>query len=385
MLPRRALLGAWLAHDLEAFSKAGTLVTGAVPGSMADRAGVRDGDRLTYLDGLPLRSLEEVSEALRSAGAREQVTLVFTRDGESRNATITVDLTPRETITDHEVVYDHIDVAGVRLRTIFTRPLGPPPHGLILFVQGIACESVDGGPDPDAPITQLIRDWAKGGMMTLRMDKRGVGDSEGGPCAELGFETELADMRRAFELACTLAEGHGVPLHIFGHSVGGMMAPLLTTEHPVDGIMVYGTSAERWLDIMESSTHRQRLLRGASPEEADAEVGMLRAQALSRGLNGRSAAYHGELHDVDLRQAWKNAQCQRVLILRGEYDWVVSAQEQAEIAELVSVPTKVVDVPGLDHLLGRHPDKASSLEHYGDGEYGPAAARQMLDWLSTSA
>jgi len=381
MLPRRALLGAWLAPDLEAFSKAGTLVTGAVPGSMADRAGIRDGDRLTYLDGLPLRSLQEIAEALRSAGSREQVTLVFHRDGESRSATVAVEPTPREAIAENEVVYDHIDIAGVRLRTIFTRPLDLPPRGLILFVQGIACESVDCGADAEAPIAQLIRDWAKGGMMTLRMDKRGVGDSEGGPCSELGFETELSDMRRAFELACTLAEGHGVPLHLFGHSVGGMMAPLLTAEHPVDGIMVYGTSAERWLDIMESTTYRQRILRGASEEEAGAEVGMLRAQALSRGLNGRSAAYHGELHDVDLRQAWKSVQCQRLLILRGEHDWVVSAEEQAEIAELVSVPAQIVDVPGVDHLFGWHPDQASSLEHYGEGEYGPAAAKRMLEWL----
>lgn len=360
-------------------------MTGAVPGSMADRAGIRDGDRLTYLDGLPLRSLQEIAEALRSAGSREQVTLVFHRDGESRSATVAVEPTPREAIAENEVVYDHIDIAGVRLRTIFTRPLDLPPRGLILFVQGIACESVDCGADAEAPIAQLIRDWAKGGMMTLRMDKRGVGDSEGGPCSELGFETELSDMRRAFELACTLAEGHGVPLHLFGHSVGGMMAPLLTAEHPVDGIMVYGTSAERWLDIMESTTYRQRILRGASEEEAGAEVGMLRAQALSRGLNGRSAAYHGELHDVDLRQAWKSVRCQRLLILRGEHDWVVSAEEQAEIAELVSVPAQIVDVPGVDHLFGWHPDQASSLEHYGEGEYGPAAAKRMLEWLGAGA
>ena len=31
----------------------------------------------------------------------------------------------------------------------------------------------------------------------MRMDKRGVGDSGGGPCSELDYETELADHRAA--------------------------------------------------------------------------------------------------------------------------------------------------------------------------------------------
>jgi pimeloyl-ACP methyl ester carboxylesterase len=163
-----------------------------------------------------------------------------------------------------------------------------------------------------------------------------------------------------------------------------MIAPLLAAEQAVDRIIVYGTSARRWLDIMEDTTQRQRLMVGVSETQAAAEVGQLRERALSEGLNGRSSSYHRQLHERDLHAAWQGAQCERVLVVRGEHDWVVTPEEQAEIARLCPAAVDVIDVPGLDHLFGWHPDRATSLRHYGEGHYGPEAAREMLAWLAGS-
>jgi pimeloyl-ACP methyl ester carboxylesterase len=91
------------------------------------------------------------------------------------------------------------------------------------------------------------------------------------------------------------------------------------------------------------------------------------------------------LHELDIGGAWRRAQCERVLILRGEHDWVVTPDEQAEIADLCAGAVDIIDVPGLDHLFGWHPDRPASLRHYGEGSYGPEAARQMLTWLAGPA
>jgi pimeloyl-ACP methyl ester carboxylesterase len=76
--------------------------------------------------------------------------------------------------------------------------------------------------------------------------------------------------------------------------------------------------------------------------------------------------------------------CAPVLVLHGEHDWVVGRDEQARIVELVGGRGALVDVPGLDHLLGWHPDRAASLAAYGDGGWDPAIVGVTLDWLVRS-
>jgi membrane-associated protease RseP (regulator of RpoE activity) len=72
-LRRRAFLGAELPGDAEAFIGGGVNITAVAPSSMAEQAGMRGGDRLLALAGLPVRDLRELSAALRQA-ARETTT-----------------------------------------------------------------------------------------------------------------------------------------------------------------------------------------------------------------------------------------------------------------------------------------------------------------------
>ena len=160
-----------------------------------------------------------------------------------------------------------------------------------------------------------------------------------------------------------------------------MCAALLAGETPLDGLMVYGSSAMRWLDCLEATTRRQLSLRGVAPAAIDAEVRALRALAAGGRLNGRSPTYHRQLDAVDLAGAWPRARADGVLILRGEHDWVVGADEQAALARLVAPRGLLVDLPGLDHMLGWHPDRAASLRDYGAGQPSGATLAATLAWL----
>jgi pimeloyl-ACP methyl ester carboxylesterase len=131
---------------------------------------------------------------------------------------------------------------------------------------------------------------------------------------------------------------------------------------------------------LKDSTRRQLALRGATDAEIAARVAALDELKQRGELNGRSAAYHAQLDEVDIAAAWRDVTAP-VLVVRGEHDWVVDADDQARIATLARGPTEVVDLAGLDHLLGWHADREASLRDYGAGELRPVFAAHTLRWL----
>jgi pimeloyl-ACP methyl ester carboxylesterase len=383
-LPRRAFLGAELAPDTEAFSEAGVLVVGVVEGGMALAAGVQPGDRLAKLADHPLRSLREMSAALRAAGNCGSVSLEIIRADNVVTAQVEVLPCPEESVVGQEVLYESIAVPGARLRSIVTCPKEGKVRGAILFLQGIACESVDYGTNSDEPMARLLHGWATAGYVTMRVDKRGVGDSEG-PCCGLGdFETELSDHRAALERLATDPRFADLDIFLFGHSIGGMVAPILASAKPVRGLMVYGTSTVNWLDCVVASTRRQFEMRGIDPEELETILGSLRERVARDGLNGRGADYHRQLHALDLSASWKTLDQQTpVLVLCGEHDWVLSRSEQLEIGNLMP-KAECLDLPGLDHMLGWHASREDSLQSYGQGVFREEILGGTLEWLARS-
>ena len=379
-LARRAFLGAELPADVEAFTAEGVRIAGVVDGGMAARAGLAAGDVLVGLAGQPVRSLAELGAALRAAGAAgaagaaAEVELAIVRAGAHRVTRAAVIPTPVEP----GAAYGELAVAGARLRTIHTA--SATPRAVVLVIQGIACESIDHALAPDAPLAGLVAGWARAGADVVRVDKRGVGDSEGGPCGATDFATELADARAALAHAAAVAAGRAVPLVVFGHSVGGIVAALVATEAPLAGIAVYGTPVMPWIECLLDSTRRQLALRGASAEEVAARVAAIHALRETGELNGRSAAYHAQLAAVDIAAAWRAVRVP-VLVVRGEHDWVVRDDDQARIGELAAGATTIVDVAGLDHVLGWHADRAASLADYGGGSFDPAIVTATVAWL----
>ena len=367
-LTRRAFLGAELPPDAEAFTPDGMCIAGVVEGGMALRAGLLPGDVLTSLAKQPTRNLCELASALRVAGAAATTQLIFIRGGDLYVRE--VDVLPLA--RDPDVTYG--EHAG--LRTLATEPANA--RALIVFLQGIACESID-TPLADTPLERLIRAWTSAGYATLRFDKRGIGDSDGGPCRETDFATELADARGIVAHAASVARARGLPLVVFGHSVGGIIAPHIA-EH-ARALIVYGTPVMPWLECLQDSIRRQLELRGADARTIDDELGKLARLADDGELNGRSAAYHRQLAEVDIAAAWRTVSAP-VLVVRGEHDWVVRPDDQARIAELARGPVSVVDVPALDHLFGAHADRAASLRDYGIGAPSDALANITLDWLA---
>ncbi|HXX65791.1 MAG TPA: redoxin domain-containing protein [Polyangiaceae bacterium] len=74
----------------------GVRVAHVVRGSPADRAGVREGDRLVRVDNLPVASGSDVIRAVAARAAGDAVDVVFLRDGATRSARVVLASFPDE-------------------------------------------------------------------------------------------------------------------------------------------------------------------------------------------------------------------------------------------------------------------------------------------------
>ena len=107
---------------------------------------------------------------------------------------------PRETYSSVDVIYDSVVAPrGERLRTIITKPRTTRGKLPVIFVAGwLSCDSVEaprGTKDATGIVFQGLAQLP--GFSLFRVDKQGVGDSEGN-CAENDFESELDGYRAAF-------------------------------------------------------------------------------------------------------------------------------------------------------------------------------------------
>jgi pimeloyl-ACP methyl ester carboxylesterase len=105
------------------------------------------------------------------------------------------------------------------------------------------------------------------------------------------------------------------------------------------------------------------------------------------GQYGRPAAYYQQLQRLDVEDAWAAVEVP-VLILHGEYDWIMSRSEAEHAAEIVNArhPGRATleILPRTDHNLGLY---ASLLAAYRDegGSFNAEAPERIIRWLHAIA
>lgn len=398
----------------------GETVIGSVKaGGAADRAGLRVGDVLLAMNDAKIGSSNELITMLRSFKGGDSITLLVRRDGEERPVSVTLDAVESETVDGSTVVYSSVVVpGGYRLRTIITEPVNSPlasADGRVpafFYVQGIYCSSLDRPSNPNSVDTRLVHAMAKAGFITIRVDKPGLGDSEGPACSEIGFEAELEGYKAALR---QLAGYSGVDpdrIYLFGHSMGGVMMPYLTQDVPVRGSIEYGTLTRTWLEYQLENTRRQMSLMGATPAEInDALQGEAKTSAMvllegktiadvwerypelrsddpmvdATHIASRHVGFFKDLQELNLARAWQESTGD-VLAIHGEYDWVTDASDHEMIAQIVNGRTPGagthIEMAKADHGFTTHATLQESLRAMGKGTWDKALPKTILDWIA---
>ncbi|MFN9124664.1 MAG: alpha/beta fold hydrolase [bacterium] len=414
-LPRRP---GPLGVRLSAESTDRALVETVLPGTPAALAGIRAGDTIVSVAGKPVGEIAKLREATRGLSGGQTIPVEVLRDGATVRVQVTLaDL--REEVEGSTVTYSSVaHPDGYRLRTIITEPVESPRAKdgklpAILYVQGIVCDSIDRPGIPDAVDTRLVHAMAKAGFVTMRVDKPGLGDSEGPPCSEIDLTTELEGCKAALKQLASLPGVDPNRVYLFGHSMGGVLAPYLSADTPVRGTIVYGTLVRSWFEYQLENVRRQSELAGLSPAQVTANVqaearssAMILVEKKTLGdvwnrwpelrqepqgimydenhMSTRHMRFFHELQDLNIADAWTKS-TGAVLALWGEYDWVCSRDDHERIAAIVNARTEgagsVLTMPKADHAFTTHGTLLASRMAMGEGTWDEELPKRMLEWI----
>jgi pimeloyl-ACP methyl ester carboxylesterase len=402
-LPRRPYLGLHVNAD----AQSRMVVVEVLRASAAERAGVRSGDRVIAIDGETVKDAIHLLAIARDRLAGDDVTFHVEREGSLLELVGRAPPLPLETSELGAVEIGSIAMRGHRLRSI----VNVPPekgrrHAAILYVQGIRSRSCEYPLDPQATLRRLVEGFAQAGLLVLRVERSGVGDSEGPSCALTGLDVELDTYVAGIEHLRAREDVDPQRIFLFGQSLGAMTVPLLALERPVAGVIAYGASATRWVECVTDTTRSQLRLTDMPEPQIEADVarwsemhtlicregwtpelvferrphlrGLRSLDCIGETYSGRHVSLFQELDAIDLLAAWAAVGQARipVLVARGEYDWICSREEGEAIVRAVGESARYLELPHTGHDWLTYPTFDKSRE-WGEGRWDGNVVRAV--------
>ncbi len=179
---------------------------------------------------------------------------------------------PFESSSFSKVIYDQAAFRGGQLRVIINKPDREEKMPALLFIPGYTCSSIDNLSD-NHPYKRIIDVFAKAGFVTLRVEKSGLGDSRNTPeCESCDLFDEIENFQVGLDKLKSLPYVDSNRVIIFGHSMGGIVAPALSSKNSVAGVIVYGTTAKSWFEYQIEMYRTQNLLAGMDPLEYEKSI-----------------------------------------------------------------------------------------------------------------
>jgi pimeloyl-ACP methyl ester carboxylesterase len=384
--------------------------------SPAERAGLRTGDRITQVNGVKASSPSAFLDARRATRGGKPVSLVVQRSNDELRLTFTPRPMALEADPALRIDYGAVTTpAGYRQRTLITHPVqatGKLPS--LLLIPWLSCAPVEVLNRTPSGMDRLLAGILReSGFLTLRVEKPGVGDSEGPACSQTDLATEMAGERAALEQLKAHPSFDPDRLFILGMSLGGGRAPLAGQGENVRGYVSIVGVVKTWFEHMMAVERRRLTLSGKSPAEVNEAMrgfAELYTEYLVRGKTpgeviranpslrplwedepahqyGRPALFYTQVQALNLESAWQKVKVP-TLIVAGEYDWIMSQDDYERMAALVNanVPggATLLRWPRASHELEQFPSREAAFKEEG-GTFDDALINHVVRWLKSHA
>jgi len=272
----------------------------------------------------------------------------------------------------------------------------------------LSCDSCEYPLGPGSGMDQLLAYLVKdSGFAVVRMDKPGVGDSEG-VCAEADFKSEITGFEAAFKNIEKYPFIDQDRVAVVGLSNGGGFAPFAAPASRVKGFVVIGSWGRTWYEHMLAIERESRIANGVAPAKINSDLKMvadfyrlyliekqtpkeiLAAHPEWKGIwddgdttqYGRPSAFYQQLQDLNLGEVWAAVKVP-VLVVRGEYDWIMPRADGYAIVDSVNASgphAKYVELPRVTHGLSQF-DSLVATTKGGRGEYFKQVETIVTDFL----
>jgi pimeloyl-ACP methyl ester carboxylesterase len=413
-LPRRIGFGAQIStlssEDRAALPSgtSGVRVGNVFPDSAALEAGIKSGDILVRIGETQVGTTAEFTAAVKSLRAGGNATVRVLREGKPVDVALPLRELKRFANSAFDTVYTNVRVADAKRRVIVTKPSAKGRYPTVLLVGGIGCYSIDNPLTDSDPYVKVLESLTAAGFATVRVEKSGVGDSEGTACNQVDFNNELGGYRAAMQALKSWDFVDADKVFIWGHSIGGVGGPLLAGEFPVKGIVVLATVGYNWFEYELENLRRQLLLNGAAHEQIDTQLA-LKARCMAQlllekvpgdELRGKraecapfvnypaSSSYMQQVAAVNLAEAWKKANG-KVLVIYPEADFVSAGKDHEYIVDMVNRmrpgTATLARIPEMDHYFAKVKTQRESQLAVQRGQpfgsFNDEAIRVTREWL----
>jgi len=313
---------------------------------------------------------------------------------------------------DEDVTYENKSV-GIKLAGTLTIPPGTGPFPAVVLVAGSGRHDRDETVYGHKPFLVLADYLTRKGIVVLRYDKRGLGQSGGDNAAATtaDFATD-AEAGLYYLKSCPEVNAHKIGL--IGHSEGGVIAPMVAARNPdVAFIVMMAGSGVPGDEILAAQSLLIAQSMGASPERAEraaAEerevLAMVKAESdnsalekkLREKLAGKvpeaqigmqikqiSSPWYRYFITYDPATALRKVTCP-VLAINGEKDLQIPPKQNLPAIRqaLEAAGNKnfeVEEMPGLNHLF--QTAKTGSISEYAeiDETMSPVVLEKIASWI----
>lgn len=422
-LPRKGFFGAGFApvtpevrQQRKLPEGAGVLVGNVFPGTTAEKGGIKAQDVILAINGKPVTSPGDVGSFVTTNPPGTNFEVTVNRDGKEEKLKLTVAAKPNDKGDNYDVIYDHVVSNGHRIRTIVSKPTNVSGKRPVIFlIQGIGYVSQDTPLTGPGGYNRILKAFNDRGYVTVRVDKPGLGDSEGGPANTVDFDRELDAFRQAMKSLGKYDFIDQNNIFIFGHSMGGCQGPIIASEFKVKGLAVYGTVVRTWNEYVVENTRRQASLAGQSHGALDAEMRPFMAAVHfvidqkmepaevkakypylasavdnftpdGKTMSGMPLPYWRQCFAYNYGQYWEKLDT-NVLAMWGENEFIASQVDHPLIADIVNKKNpgkgKYVLVPQSDHGFFKTTSIEDSFRKWPQPgkEFNPVVIDMLVKWV----
>jgi pimeloyl-ACP methyl ester carboxylesterase len=416
-IQRKTLMGIRLSE-----TEKGLRVDSVLPNSTGEFLKIKKHDLLLSFNNTELKTIEAYNRLASQIRKDDDISIKFIRGSKQLSLAGQALARPLETSEYADVFYDLVKFRQGYLRAITRKPKGKEHLPCILLIPGYGCGSIENY--NGSYNGRLINEWLKNGYAVVTIEKSGLGDSYNCvPCAEVDLATDIDSYNAGYVYMKQLAFADTNNLFIWGHSLGGIVAPEVAKRHHPKGVLVFGTVFRPWSEfLLEMHRIQKPLLEGMSYENTETFTRLIqkvyyeffvlkrsREQLYENpeyknivtteleykpGTNtmwGRHWRFWQQIDSLNLAKTWNGLHC-KVLVLNGATDY-----EQCAPIEPILIEKTVnkahpgnatrIQIEELDHFMMKSKtfEEAAAnfkLQEYTKGNFNQAIADESIRWLN---
>lgn len=288
-----------------------------------------------------------------------------------------------------------IEIGEYKLEGILTIPNNVEEAPVAILIQGSGQSDMNETIGANRPFEDLAHELAKQGIATIRYNKRFYQHPEYADESITIADEILEDANAAVEFAQKYENVDSTRIIIIGHSLGGMVAPVICEENPtVAGMISLAGSPRNLADIIYDQNEEAMAVMDLSDDIKSEQLAKVKTEvekikALTAEDTGSyfnaNAKYWYSLNQLNSGEVAKSLEIP-MLFLQGSADFQVYIDKDfMEWKKILNNKTNCTfkEYSNLNHLFMNTNGKSDITEYDSVGKVDDTVIKDIADWINS--